>query len=177
MRDTGFSVPASSIDRLATSYLVDPKTGALAVYDPARDGQWSRPPAFPSGGGGLVSTVDDFLAFGRMMLGGGALGGARILSRRSVELMTADQLTPAQKAATRWVPGFFDAFGWGLGMAIVTGRDELGRERGAFGWDGGLGTSWWSDPGTATTGVLLTQRAWTSPVPPEVCRAFWRAAT
>jgi CubicO group peptidase (beta-lactamase class C family) len=177
MRDTGFSVPAPSIDRLATSYLVDPKTGALAVYDPARGGQWSRPPAFPSGGGGLVSTVDDFLAFGRMMLGGGVLGGARILSRRSVELMTADQLTPAQKAATRWVPGFFGAFGWGLGMAVVTGRDELGRARGAFGWDGGLGTSWWSDPGTATTGVLLTQRAWTSPVPPEVCRAFWRAAT
>src|SRR5207247_7874815 len=63
-----FSVPATKIDRLATSYQVDPKTGALGLYDEAKGGEWSRPPAFPSAGGGLVSTIDDYLAFGQMML-------------------------------------------------------------------------------------------------------------
>src|SRR5213076_3310815 len=64
MKDTAFSVPAAKLDRLAASYNANPQTGALEVLDAARDGQWSRPPVFQSGGGGLVSTVDDYLAFG-----------------------------------------------------------------------------------------------------------------
>jgi CubicO group peptidase (beta-lactamase class C family) len=68
MKDTGFSVPAEKIGRMATGYWTDPGTGALTVYDEAAGGQWSQPPAFPSGGGGLVSTIDDYLAFGQMML-------------------------------------------------------------------------------------------------------------
>jgi len=92
MRDTGFSVPAADIERFATSYSTDPATGALRLFDePA--GQWSTPPAFPSGGGGLVSTASDFLAFAEMLLG----GGAPILLRPSVEAMTTDQLTAEQK--------------------------------------------------------------------------------
>ena len=71
MKDTGFSVPAGKIGRLATSYWSGPKSGAMEVYDPAEGGQWSRPPAFPSAAGGLVSTVDDYLAFGRMLLNRG----------------------------------------------------------------------------------------------------------
>jgi CubicO group peptidase (beta-lactamase class C family) len=67
MKDTGFSVPAAKLDRLAISYRTNPGTGALELYDAAA-GQWSRPPAFPSAGGGLVSTIDDYLAFGQMML-------------------------------------------------------------------------------------------------------------
>src|SRR5438105_9349595 len=67
MRDTGFSVPEASLDRLATSYWTNPESGELAVYDEAEGGEWSRPPAFPSGTGGLVSTIDDYLAFGRML--------------------------------------------------------------------------------------------------------------
>ncbi len=74
MKDTAFSAPASKLDRLATAYLTNFETGALEFYDPAEGGQWSRPPAFPSGGGGLVSTVDDYLAFGRMMLNQGRHG-------------------------------------------------------------------------------------------------------
>ena len=105
MKDTAFSVPAAKLDRLATSYWTDPGTGAVVVYDPAEGGQWSRPPAFPSGGGGLVSTVDDFLAFAQMLLDGGKHGHDRILSRLSVEAMTTDQLTPEQKAASEiWPP-------------------------------------------------------------------------
>lgn len=68
MKDTDFSVPAAKLDRLATSYWTNPATGAVELFDAADGGQWNRPPAFPSGGGGLVSTVDDYLAFGRIML-------------------------------------------------------------------------------------------------------------
>jgi CubicO group peptidase (beta-lactamase class C family) len=68
MKDTGFGAPADQVGRLATSYWTDPGTGARAVYDPAEDGEWSRPPAFPAAASGLVSTVDDYLAFGQMLL-------------------------------------------------------------------------------------------------------------
>src|SRR5438874_13505873 len=81
MKDTGFSVSAASLDRLATSYWIDPESGQLVVYDEAEGGQWSRTPAFPSGAGGLVSTIDDYLAFGQMMLDQGKHGNERILSR------------------------------------------------------------------------------------------------
>src|SRR2546428_10942089 len=99
MKDTSFSVPEASLDRLATSYWTDPASGKLTVYDEARGGQWSHPPAFPSGAGGLVSTIDDYLAFGEMMLSQGKHGSERILSRLSGELMTTNQLAPEQKAA------------------------------------------------------------------------------
>jgi len=176
MQDTGFSVPAAKIDRLATSYLTSWQTGALELYDEAVAGQWSRPPAFPSGAGGLVSTADDFLAFGQMLLNGGRLGSVRILSRPSVEAMTTDQLTPAQKSVSSLVPGYFDSHGWGFGVSIVTRRDEIASTPGKYGWDGGLGTSWSTDPAEQMVTILLTQAAWTSPSPPAVCRDFWTLA-
>ena len=77
MKDTGFSVPEAKLDRLATCYQTDPATGGLVVFDEARGGRFARPPVFESGGGGLVSTVDDFLAFGRMMLNKGKHGQPR----------------------------------------------------------------------------------------------------
>jgi CubicO group peptidase (beta-lactamase class C family) len=175
MVDTGFSVPPAAIDRLATSYATDPQTGTPVVYDPPADGLWSRPPAFPAGSGGLVSTVDDYLAFSRMLLDGGRYRGERILSRPSVELMTSDQLTAQQKAATQWVPGAFDAHGWGFGVSVRTGRSGLGSV-GQYGWDGGMGTSWASDPREGLIGILLTQSMWTSPSPPDVCLDFWTSA-
>jgi CubicO group peptidase (beta-lactamase class C family) len=173
MKDTAFSVPVAQLDRLATSYWTSPATGALDLFDAAEGGQWSRPPAFPSGGGGLVSTVDDYLAFGRMMLNRGNHGSRRILSRPSVETMTTDQLTQEQKAVSGLLPGYFDSHGWGFGVSVVTRREELSGSVGRFGWDGGLGTSWSSDPQEDMVGILMTQRAWTSPNPPDVCRDFW----
>ena len=175
MEDTAFSVPAAKLDRFAASYESDPATGGVVLYD-APDGQWSRPPAFPSGGGGLVSTVDDFLAFVQMLLNGGKHGGERILSRLSVEAMTADQLTPAQKAVSDLGAGFFDSHGWGFGMAVVTRRGGVATVPGQYGWDGGLGTSWRSDPKEAMVGILMTQRAWESPTPPPVTLDFWTGA-
>jgi CubicO group peptidase (beta-lactamase class C family) len=176
MKDTGFCVLASKLDRLATAYWTNFKTGALEFYDAAKDGDWSRPPAFPSGGGGLVSTIDDYLAFGRMMLNQGRYGGGRILSRPSVEVMTTDHLTPAQKAASGLVPGYFDGHGWGFGVAVVTRREDVAAPVGSYGWDGGLGTSWRSDPSEDMVTILLTQASWTSPVPPRVSRDFRTAA-
>lgn len=159
MRDTGFSVPAATIDRLATSYWVSPETGALELFDEAEGGQWSRPPAFPSGAGGLVSTIDDYLAFGQMMLNNGKHGDERILSRPSIETMTTDQLTPAQKAASGGFAEYWDSHGWGFGVSVVTRRDDLSAVPGRYGWDGGLGTSWYSDPQEDLVAILMTQRA------------------
>jgi len=176
MRDTGFSVPAAGLDRLATSYWTNPQTRALDLYDDAKTGQWSRPPAFPSGGGGLVSTVDDYMAFGQMMLNVGRLERTRILSRASIETMTTDQLTPAQKAVSGLINDYFDSHGWGFGVAMVTRRTDVAGSIGSFGWDGGLGTSWRSDPREEMVGILLTQASWTSPNPPNVALDFWTSA-
>jgi CubicO group peptidase (beta-lactamase class C family) len=172
MKDTAFSVPAAKLDRLATSYWTHPETAKLEVYDPAEGGEWSRPPAFPSGGGGLVSTIDDYLAFGEMMLKQGRHPNGRILSRPSVETMTTDHLTAEQKAVSGLGPGFFDNHGWGLGVCVTTRRADVAGSIGQFGWAGGFGTYWCSDPREDMVGILLTQRAWTSPIPPDVCRDF-----
>ena len=174
MKDTGFSVPEAALARLATSYWTDPTSGKLTVYDEAAGGQWSRPPIFPSGAGGLVSTIDDCLAFGQMMLSRGKHGNKRILSRLSVELMTTDQLTPEQKAVSGLFPGFFDSMGWGFGVSVITRRDDIAAVPGRYGWDGGLGTSWYSDPREDMVIILMTQCSFASPNPPNV--SFWTAA-
>ena len=171
MKDTGFSVPAASIGRFATSYWTDPTTGESAIFDEAAGGQWSRPPAFPSGGAGLVSTADDYLAFGQMLLNMGRHGSERILSRPSVEAMTTDQLTPAHRATT----GIFlsDNRGWGFGLSIITQRDDVSSVPGRFGWDGGLGTSGYMDPREEMVAIMMTQRAMGSPSAPALYDDFW----
>lgn len=175
MKDTSFSVPAAKLDRLPPAYLTNPQTGALQVADDAGQGsQWSRLPAFPDGGAGLVSTVDDYLAFGQMLLNNGKHGNERILSRLSVEAMTSDQLSAAQKAAPDFFPGA--GRGWGFGMSMVTRRDDVSAVPGRYGWDGGYGTSWASDPKENIVGILMTQGLWTSPSPPAVNLDFWTSA-
>jgi CubicO group peptidase (beta-lactamase class C family) len=171
MKDTAFFVPATDIGRLATSYSTDPATGALQLFD-VPVGQWSTPPAFPSGGAGLVSTAGDFLAFAEMLL----RGGAPLVSRPSVETMTTDQLTPEQKAVSGFFPGDFDARGWGFCVGIVTRREHPAAPVGQYGWDGGLGTIWRNDPSEQMITVLLTNAAWTSPRPPDIALDFLTGA-
>jgi CubicO group peptidase (beta-lactamase class C family) len=173
MNDTGFGMPATKIDRLASLYAANPETGELELYDGAEDSLWSRTPAFESGGGGLVSTVDDYLAFCRMMLDGGRHGGERVLSRPSVELMTADHLTPGQRQGTEMILG--DHGGWGFGMSVVTRREDLATTPGRFGWDGGYGTSGYSDPEEDLVGILMTQRL-AGPDSPRIDLDFWTSA-
>jgi CubicO group peptidase (beta-lactamase class C family) len=171
MTDTSFSVAAAGVDRLATSYLTNPDTGALDLFDePA--GQWSAPPAFPSGGAGLVSTAHDFLLFGEMLL----RGGAPLVARSSVETMTTDQLTPEQKAVSGFFPDDFDARGWGFGVGVVTRRDSPAAPVGQYGWDGGLGSIWRNDPSQEMVTILMTNAAWTSPRPPPVALDFLSGA-
>jgi CubicO group peptidase (beta-lactamase class C family) len=174
MKDTGFSVPAAKLDRLATCYQVNPETGALETYDGVDGSQWSRPPIFPDAAGGLVSTIDDYLAFGQMMLNQGKHRRERLLSRLSVEAMTTDQLTPEQKAGSELFLG--DNRGWGFGVSMVSRRDDVAAVPGRFGWDGGYGTSWSSDPKEDMVAILMTQRVWDSPSPPGVYLDFWTSA-
>ncbi|MFL5761287.1 MAG: serine hydrolase domain-containing protein [Thermomicrobiales bacterium] len=175
MNDTSFSVPAEKLDRFTPQYIINYMTGEREQYDATEGGQWSAPPTFPSGANGLVSTIDDYLAFGQMMLNKGEHGNTRILSRPSVELMTTDQLTPAQKAVSGMEPGYFDSHGWGFGVAITTRRDELSAI-GRFGWDGGFGSTWYADPKEELVGIMMTQMALTSGSPPEHFLDFWTLA-
>lgn len=89
-----------------------------------------------------------------------AAGGGRLLSRPTVELMTADHLTPAQKAASPFFPNFWDNRGWGFGLSVITRRDNVFDVPGRFGWDGGYGTSFYVDPQEELIGVLMCQRLW-----------------
>jgi CubicO group peptidase (beta-lactamase class C family) len=107
-----------------------------------------------------------------MMLYKGKHEGVRVLSRPSVEMMTTDQLTLGQKTASGMFTG---PFGWGFGLSVVLRRDfPMGI--GTFGWSGGMGTCWYTDPSEEMTTILMTQTAWTSPQPPNVCLDFWALA-
>lgn len=175
MKDTGFHVPPEKLDRLSTSYWVNDETGALDRYDGAADSRWARPPAFADGGAGLVSTIDDYFAFAEMLMGKGKRRETRILSRRSVELMTIDHLTPVQKAASTFLADSWDNRGWGFGMGVITGRDGLATTPGSYGWSGGYGTTWANDPTEEMIAILMAQRA-QYPAFSPVSLDFWTAA-
>ena len=159
MKDTAFSVSGESIGRLATAYERDNAATGEPVVDDGPDGRWSRPPSFEGGGGGLVSTADDYLAFASALLAGGTHDGERVLSRPSVTLMSSDHLTPAQKAVSGFWPGYFDTMGWGFGMSVRTRRTHLGPSVGSYGWPGYYGTAWYNDPAEDMTAILIMQRA------------------
>jgi CubicO group peptidase (beta-lactamase class C family) len=143
----------------------------LKVFDPPVTGRFSSPPVFENGAAGLISTIDDFNAFAQMMLNGGSLGDARLLSRESVTLMTTNHIMADEKRESQL---FLDsARGWGFGLSVFTGLDDPNSAPGRFGWDGGYGTSWYSDPRAQLTGILLTQRIMDSPKPPPVFTDFW----
>ncbi|MFE4175287.1 serine hydrolase domain-containing protein [Streptomyces sp. NPDC056909] len=173
MTDTGFHVPPAKLGRFTSFYRPadDPAGGPVLVDAP--DGQWSSPPAFPSGAGGLVSTVDDWLAFGRMLLAGGSVDGRRYLTPESVRLMTTDHLTPAQRDAGKV---FLEGQGWGFGGSVDIEPIDPWNVRGRYGWVGGTGTTAHIVPSTGTVAVLLSQLAMSGPTPPDLMRDFWRYA-
>jgi CubicO group peptidase (beta-lactamase class C family) len=170
MIDTGFHVPPSALDRFGPCYVTAP---GRPVYDEA-NGQWAQAPAFPSGGGGLVSTIDDFMAFASMLHCGGAYHGHRVLSPPSVDVMTTNHLTPDQLAASSPAPG--GVLGWGFGVGVQVVRTGPTRSVGSYGWDGGLGSSWANDPAEDLIGVILTDQMFTSPVQPALIQDFWTCA-
>jgi CubicO group peptidase (beta-lactamase class C family) len=173
MRDTSFTVAADALDRFGDCTGVEYGTDAEWQYD-AVDGQWASPPAFPSAGGGLVSTVDDYLAFARMLLDFGRAGAGRLLSAASVATMTTNHLTPEQAASSGLDPT--GSVGWGFGVSVQLRRTGPAEPVGSYGWTGGLGTSWRNDPASGLVGILLTNRAFASPVLPLVHQDFWTCA-
>ncbi len=169
-RDTAFRVPPEKRDRLASVYMRNAKKDKLDLYDDASSSEWWTEPPFESGGGGLVSTADDYLAFCRMMM----KGDSRVLSRASVELMARDHLTPEQREGSEMFFGTHSS--WGLGMAVDIGRSEIYHNPGQFGWTGGFGTTAYTDPEEGMIGILMTQRMMESPDPPRVFTDFWTLA-
>ncbi|MFD8888932.1 serine hydrolase domain-containing protein [Streptomyces sp. NPDC059566] len=172
MRDTAFAVPPAQLHRFTSYYRAAPDGAAPELVD-APDGQWSTLPAFPSGAGGLVSTVDDLHAFYRMLLAGGAYGGGRLLSADSVRQMTTDHLTAPQRAAGDL---FLEGQGWGFGGSVDVDRLDPWNVPGRYGWIGGTGTAAHIVPATGTVTLLLTQRELAGPSAPEVMREFWTYA-
>ena len=173
MADTAFEVPADQRHRFTSYYRAGPD-GGLELGD-APDGQWSSPPPFALGNGGLAGTADDWLAFGRMLLAGGiTASGRRLLSADSVRLMTSDHTSPAQREIGAL---FLEGQGWGFGGSVDIAAIDPWNVPGRYGWVGGTGTSAHIDPSTGTVAILLTQVAADSPVPPGWMRDFWRYAT
>jgi CubicO group peptidase (beta-lactamase class C family) len=172
MADSGFEVPAGKRDRFTSSYRTGPD-GGLELAD-APDGQWSTMPAFPLGNGGLAATAGDWLAFAQMLLAGGVTaGGRRLLSAESVQLMTSDHTTAAQREIGAL---FLEGQGWGFGGSVDIAAIDPWNVPGRYGWVGGTGTSAHIVPSTGTVAILFTQVAADSPVPPEWMRDFWRYA-
>ena len=136
MKDTGFIVPPAKLDRLATAMRPTPRPASSRSTTVSTTAAGPSRRLSPIGGGGLVSTVDDYLAFGRMMLDKGRHGSERILSRASVELMTTDQLTPAAEGA-RLLRRILGQRGWGFGVSDCHRARCLASRPAAYGWDGG----------------------------------------
>jgi CubicO group peptidase (beta-lactamase class C family) len=171
MKDTGFFVPDSSRKRLVSAYRME--AGRATLFDAPASSAWAKPPAFPDGGAGLVSTVDDYFAFARLLLSGGRAGRLRLLSEAAIAAMTTNHLTSSQRETGSVILGA--GRGWGYGLAVVDGPTEASLPQGSIGWNGGLGTSWQSDPATGATALLLTQTMFTSPAAPAVHQEFQRA--
>jgi CubicO group peptidase (beta-lactamase class C family) len=174
MKDTAFHVPPEKMDRLPAMYFFNRQTNQLDFFDNVANSAWRSEPPSESGGGGLVSTIDDYFAFSRMMLKKGRHGRQQILSRAAVDLMTSDQLTPEQRAGSEIFFGTHSS--WGLGMAVDIRRNEIFHNPGRFGWTGGFGTTAYTDPAEGMIGILFTQRMMDSPEPPKVFTDFWTLA-
>ncbi|CAM3665198.1 serine hydrolase domain-containing protein [Isoptericola cucumis] len=150
MRDTRLWVPDDDLARLPAAYR---HTGSGPVeLEPAAGGTYAGRPPFDVSHRELVSTVRDYTRFARMLAAGGRSDGRQVVSPEHLRLMTSDQVPAAAKAPDSFFPGFWDGTGWGFGVGV----DVEGPRAGRFGWSGGLGTTFFVDPGGAA-GVLATQ--------------------
>ena len=158
MNATGFFVPDAQIERLAEPQ-VDPTTGRRPVFADV-----SRKPKRPSGGGGMVSTAPDYLRFSQMLLNGGELDGVRILSPRTVALMTSDHLRPGTPIGIggqfgALMPDLEQGQGFGLGFAVrvTPGHNPYPGSVGEFYWVGATGTTFWVDPREKLVAIMMVQ--------------------
>jgi CubicO group peptidase (beta-lactamase class C family) len=158
MTDTGFYVPPQHLSRLGPIYTPDGR-GGLQRDEEQRD--HSKPPAYPSPGGGLVSTAADYARFCQMLLNGGALGSTRLLGRKTVGLMTANHWTgaaspfPPDWAGTIMLGGY--GFGLGVRSLVDVAQSGVPSSVGEYGWVGAYSTYFWIDPREQLYGVLMVQ--------------------
>jgi len=150
MTDTAFHVPPRHHSRLAEAFGKDPDSGAAVQLLEVRD-----PPNFESGGGGLTSTASDYARFLQMLLDGGTLDGRRLLSRKTIELMTADHLGPITGAPDLLLPGH--GFGLGFAVRLHAGIAPVPGSVGQYFWGGLAGTTFWVDPAEEMFALLLIQ--------------------
>jgi CubicO group peptidase (beta-lactamase class C family) len=150
MVDTGFHVPAVSHPRLAEPFAKDPDTGADVRVLDVRE-----PVAMDMGGGGLVSTATDYARFSQMLLNKGVLDGQRVLSRKTIELMTSDHLGTIPSANDLLPPGH--GFGLGFAVRLQTGIAPVAGSAGSYFWGGVAGTTFWIDPAEDMHAVLMVQ--------------------
>lgn len=162
MVDTGFYVPPTEIHRFSANYLYNLNGSPKLLDDPQRS-NFTKPPTFLSGGGGLVSTAADYLAFCRMILGGGELNQKRILARKTIELMSANHLTDgvdlAEVASGRWSETSYHGIGFGLGFSVVKDPSMtlVPGSSGELAWGGMASTAFWIDPLEDMAVVFMTQ--------------------
>jgi CubicO group peptidase (beta-lactamase class C family) len=148
MADSGFFVPRERLGRLAQSFPVDPATGdKISLIDVTTQ------PRYESGGGGGVSTADDYVRFAQMLQNGGRLDRSRLLSRTTVAFMASDHLGPI--SATMHRPGY--TFGLGFAVRRDVGLDGQSGSVGEYGWAGAGGTYFWIDPKEQLIAILMTQ--------------------
>jgi CubicO group peptidase (beta-lactamase class C family) len=162
MIDTGFHVPAEKASRLAACYIATPDS-RMKLQDEPQNSRYLKPPSFISGGGGLVSTITDYLRFCRMLLNGGVLDDARLLSPKTLELMTANHLPGGKELPDLSISLFSEAsyagVGFGLGFAVTTDpvRALVPGTPGDFFWGGMAGTYFWIDPREQLIVIFMTQ--------------------
>ncbi len=163
MPDTGFHVPADRLDRLATNYTRMPDK-SLRIEDDAAASAYAAPPAFLSGGGGLVSTASDYLRFCQMLLNQGELDGRRILGHKTIELMTENHLPEGRDIAELNLGGQFsqvtyDGVGFGLGFSVTIdlARAQTVGSVGEYAWGGAASTAFWIDPAEELVVIFMTQ--------------------
>jgi len=162
MVDTAFHVPAEKAARLTACYNFAPPAG-LTLQDDPQTSAYLAPPAFYSGGGGLVSTAADYLKFCQMLLNGGKANGVRFLSRKTLAFMTLNHLPGGRDlnelSRSMFSEAAYAGVGFGLGFAVTTdlARNLIAGSRGEFYWGGAASTAFWVDPAEDLTVVFMTQ--------------------
>lgn len=163
MVDTAFHVAGDSQARFAACYARNSRKELVLVDDPS-ESAYLQPPSFLAGGGGLVSTLADYLSFAQMMLGGGEHNGRRVLGRKTVDLMTTNHLPGGRTMADFALPGGygevgFEGMGFGLSMSVGQGPAATGviGSAGEYMWGGAASTIFWVDPAEELVVVFMTQ--------------------
>ncbi|MFM7120979.1 MAG: serine hydrolase domain-containing protein, partial [Gammaproteobacteria bacterium] len=162
MVDTDFHVPSEKQDRFVTMYapvdLLTPMKGGLVKADDPYTGSYSRPRSFLSGGGGLVSTVSDYLTFLKAIVSGGSWAGVRLLRPETLALMRTNQLAPGIGVRFPMWEMSRTVFGLGFALKEAAGPDEPASAVDEYHWGGMAGTHTWMAPRADLTGVCMTQR-------------------